>query len=114
MPITKTVGEAKIGELSVTPQLLQQADTTTQLLDIQQYNSCLNVDRATSAEEREFYAKQQADAFNTLITLAQNLRSPPSENAVKSAVAEAATKSRILRARGMLRRSLKQNECWTP
>ena len=29
-------------------------------------------------------------------------------------ISEAATKSRILRARGMLRRSLKQNECWTP
>jgi RNA polymerase sigma-70 factor, ECF subfamily len=27
---------------------------------------------------------------------------------------EATTKSRILRARRMLRRSLKQNECWTP
>jgi RNA polymerase sigma-70 factor (ECF subfamily) len=29
-------------------------------------------------------------------------------------ISEAATKSRILRARGVLRRSLKQNECWTP
>ena len=29
-------------------------------------------------------------------------------------ISESTTKSRILRARGMLRRSLKQNECWTP
>jgi len=29
-------------------------------------------------------------------------------------ISEAATKSRVLRARGVLRRSLKQNECWTP
>jgi RNA polymerase sigma factor (sigma-70 family) len=29
-------------------------------------------------------------------------------------VSEATTKSRMLRARGILRRSLKQNECWTP
>jgi RNA polymerase sigma-70 factor (ECF subfamily) len=29
-------------------------------------------------------------------------------------ISEAATKSRILRARRMLRRSLRQNECWTP
>jgi RNA polymerase sigma-70 factor, ECF subfamily len=29
-------------------------------------------------------------------------------------VTEAATKSRVLRARSMLRRSLKQKECWTP
>jgi RNA polymerase sigma-70 factor, ECF subfamily len=29
-------------------------------------------------------------------------------------ISEATTKSRILRARRMLRRSLKQNECWTP
>jgi RNA polymerase sigma factor (sigma-70 family) len=29
-------------------------------------------------------------------------------------VSEGTTKSRILRARRMLRRSLKQNECWTP
>ena len=29
-------------------------------------------------------------------------------------ISEATTKSRLLRARGRLRRSLKQNECWTP
>jgi RNA polymerase sigma factor (sigma-70 family) len=29
-------------------------------------------------------------------------------------IPEATTKSRMLRARGMLRRSLKQSECWTP
>ena len=29
-------------------------------------------------------------------------------------IPEATTKSRLLRARGTLRRSLKQNECWTP
>jgi RNA polymerase sigma factor (sigma-70 family) len=29
-------------------------------------------------------------------------------------ISEATTKSRMLRARRMLRRSLKQNECWTP
>ena len=29
-------------------------------------------------------------------------------------ISEASTKSRILRARRVLRRSLKQNECWTP
>jgi RNA polymerase sigma-70 factor (ECF subfamily) len=29
-------------------------------------------------------------------------------------ISEATTKSRIMRARRMLRRSLKQNECWTP
>src|SRR5579863_711807 len=29
-------------------------------------------------------------------------------------ISEATTKSRMLRARGLLRRSLKQNECWTP
>ena len=29
-------------------------------------------------------------------------------------ISEATTKSRMLRARGLLRRSLKQHECWTP
>ncbi len=93
VPLGKTLGVTKVGDVEVSQPLLQQADTVTKLLDIQQYNSCLNLQRATSREEREFYASQQADALNALINLATRLNTSPGQTATQNAVTEATQKS---------------------
>jgi hypothetical protein len=98
VPLGKTLGTGKIGEVDVSQPVLQQADTTTKLLDIQQYNMCLNMERATSPNERMFYATQQQNALNALIELAVKLNDSRSPNSTQNAIAEANQKSTAIGA----------------
>ncbi len=102
--LTKTIS-TKSGSFEYRLQNIQSANATAQLLDIQQYNLCVFWIRSPSSEERQLYAKLQAEALQALVNLAMKISATPNQSETGRAISEAARQSAEINKQAPIPRS---------